>query len=189
MAVSADSFFRGAQPISATAPGLAFSCEPFADYIVAVDRLVTDAPRELPAHIGAELAGLLKHNDWLPAQYCLPGDDNYRRHQLYADPAGRFTVLSIVWSPGHASPVHGHTAWGVVGVYTGHPSVGCYRCDDQGNVALRNEFSCCPGDVSWVDAGIDKPHRIFNASSAPAITIHTYGRDLTEDPGCINILL
>jgi len=38
-----------------------------------------------------------------------------------------------------------------------------------------------------VAPGVDAPHRIFNAGDTVAITIHTYGRDLTLDPAAINI--
>src|SRR5688500_9558936 len=40
-----------------------------------------------------------------------PRAECYARHTLCADPAGRFTVLSLVWGPGQFSPPHAHDTW------------------------------------------------------------------------------
>ena len=162
---------------------------PLSDYIDAVTRLVDAGVDKLPAQVANALCGLLKTKDWLPEACCEGCCDNYCRHLLYADPEGRFTVLSLVWHPGQASPVHGHTAWGAVGVYQGTPSVDVYECTDGKTARKTGEVHCCPGEVSCVEAGTDAPHSVYNASDDVAITIHTYGRDLTDDPCCINILM
>lgn len=142
----------------------------------------------LALRVGHELQRLIAAgHDWLPADCCRPADDTYRRHVLYGDPLGRFTVLSVVWMPGQGTPLHGHTAWGAVGVYRGRPSVANYRLCREGSIELACQGVCRPGDVTCVQAGIDHPHRVFNDSDDIAITIHTYGRDLVEDPAGINI--
>ncbi|MBT8063268.1 MAG: cysteine dioxygenase [Gammaproteobacteria bacterium] len=161
----------------------------FASYVASLDELVEADDAWLPGRVAAEVCKLVNGRDWLPEACCEPGDESYRRHLLYADPAGRFTVLAVVWRPGQGTPIHGHTAWGAVGVYRGHPSVATY-CYQEGQTPVpTGEHYCRPGEVCHVEAGVAAPHRVFNESDDVAITIHTYGRDLTIDPAAINILL
>lgn len=186
MAVTAD-FMKRRGRQSATAGGDAAPLD-FADYIRRVTELCESAADErLPVRVGRELRRLVSRDGWLAGRCCEPGDDAYRRHVLYADPLGRFTVLSVVWRPGQATPVHGHTAWGAVGVYRGNPAVANYRLVREGTAELACEAVCRPGDVTCVQPGIDYPHRVYNAGDDIAITIHTYGRDLVADPSSINI--
>src|SRR5436853_5588404 len=35
----------------------------------------------------------------------------YTRRVLYGDPAGRFTILALIWGAGQFSPVHAHRTW------------------------------------------------------------------------------
>ena len=172
-----------------SAHGARFMDPAFEAYLDALDTLVDQDRDDLGEIVAEEVRKLVRCCDWLPEDCCEPGVDSYRRHVLYADPRGRYTVLAVVWRPGQTTPVHGHTAWGAVGVYRGTPSVEAYRCDDGATAELCGEFCCCPGQVSHVSAGVEAPHRIFNDSDDIAITIHTYGRDLTEDPASINIVL
>ncbi len=175
---------RPARPASACLNGRAFR-----RYVQAVEELVASNPSQLPQRVAEQLRPLLDAAGWLPKACCQPGADGYRRHLLYGDPAGRFTVLAVVWRPGQGTPIHGHTAWGAVGVYRGHPTVATYRCSGEGSPLPVAEYDCSPGDVCHALPGTAEPHRVFNASDAVAITIHTYGRDLTVNPAAINILL
>ncbi len=160
----------------------------FGEYVRRVASLCDDVPEDrMASRVGRELRRLVAAGGWLPSECCEPGADTYRRHVLHADPLGRFTVLSVVWRPGQGTPVHGHTAWGAVGVYRGTPSVANYRLVRDGAVELACEAVCSPGDVTTVQPGIDYPHRVCNASEQLAITVHTYGRDLLADPASINI--
>ena len=160
----------------------------FGEYVRRVARLCEDCRDDrLASRVGREMRRLVNGADWLPAECREPGEDSYRRHVLYADPLGRFTVLSVVWRPGQGTPVHGHTAWGAVGVYSGTPGVANYRLVRDGAVELACEATCSAGDVTCVQPGIDYPHRVYNAGDDVAITIHTYGRDLLADPASINI--
>ena len=161
----------------------------FSGYLAALDELVDGDEAALPGRVARTVRKLVRHRDWLPESCCEPGEEGYRRHLLYADPAGRFTVLAVVWRPGQGTPIHGHTAWGVVGVYQGNPSVANYRYRDGQTPVFVGQHCCQPGDVTHVTAGVSHPHRVFNDGDDIAITIHTYGRDLTLDPTAINILL
>ncbi len=162
----------------------------FARYVESVDQLVAGEDAALPQRVAEAARALVEGGgDWLPEDCCEPGEECYRRHLLYGDPAGRFTVMAVVWRPGQGTPIHGHTAWGAVGVYRGNPCVTTYRYAEGHPPTPTAEHHCCPGDVSHAQAGVAEPHRVVNAGDDIAITIHTYGRDLTVEPASINILL
>ena len=118
--------------------------------------------------------------------------DGYRRHLLYAAPDGGCTVLALVWLPGQVTPIHGHTAWGAVGVYEGNPFCENYdtAVNEQGTMSLRSKMKMRlhAGDLSSVRPGIDDLHRIGNDTRSRAITIHVYGRDLLAEPDSLNIV-
>jgi len=119
-------------------------------------------------------------------------NDNYKRHLLYAAPDGSCTVLALVWLPGQITPIHGHTAWGAVGVYEGQPFCENYENaqNEFGAISLRSKLKMRlqSGDLATVRPGIDDIHRIGNDSMQRAITIHAYGRDLLAEPGKLNIV-
>ena len=150
-------------------------------------------PSTLPARIAQRLPETLAVEDLLAPQHCEGDDETYRRHILYADPLRRFTILALVWNPGQATPIHGHTAWGAVGVYAGQPTVTLYerkqRSDQLFEICCSRSFQVRPGDACFVRPGIDDVHRISNDTDDPAVSIHVYGRDLLQDPGSINIIL
>jgi predicted metal-dependent enzyme (double-stranded beta helix superfamily) len=160
-----------------------------AAYVTVVEGILASGIDEadVPVKVAEALAPLAAVRDLLePAQRT--GDPHgYARHTLYADAEGRFTVLAIVWQPGQTSCVHGHSAWCAMAVHEGRPSVALYDYEQGYGALLRNELRCAPGDVSWVRPGLQQPHRLFNADSRVAITLHTYGRDLRRDPAAINI--
>jgi len=100
----------------------------------------------------------------------------YTRRVIYSDPAGRFTILALVWGPGQFSPVHAHQTWCAYAV-----------CDDAlteteyvleagravpVSTAMRHRGYCCCGQ-----AGLDEIHRLGNAGARPAISLHVYGVD------------
>ena len=160
----------------------------FDSYVRAVEAKIDVGGSHVPVRVASALARLLSNAGWLPERFTMPGEDSYRRHLLYADPRGRFTILSLVWRPGQGTPVHGHTAWGAVGVYSGTAAVANYCCSPEGVPEFVSQSDCQPGAVCHVEEGADSPHRVFNPGNVVAVTIHTYGRDLTVDPGGINIL-
>ncbi len=91
-------------------------------------RFITDLGDLLDADPGesAILAGggrllgeLVRHDDWLPAAFAEPAPDRYRQYLLHCDSRERFSVVSFVWGPGQATPIHDHTVWGLVGVLRG----------------------------------------------------------------------
>lgn len=159
-----------------------------------VEHLITTRPTsEIPGAVAEAMKPLLSEPDLLDEAHCRCQPETYRRHVLYADPQKRFTILALVWRPGHVTPVHGHRAWGAVGVYEGKPSVALYDCpaDEQGTrqPIETSVVTCAPGDTTFVHAGWKDVHKIYNASAERVITIHVYGRDLVQDPDSINLTL
>jgi predicted metal-dependent enzyme (double-stranded beta helix superfamily) len=160
-----------------------------AAYVAAVEDILAGGVDEadVPVRVAAALAPLAAVRDLLEPAQRMGDPQSYARHTLYADPEGRFTVLAIVWQPGQTSCVHGHSAWCAVAVHEGRPSVALYDYEQGYGALPGREICCAPGYVTWVHPGVQQPHRLFNADSRVAITLHTYGRDLRQDPAAINI--
>lgn len=141
--------------------------------------------------VAAELRALLDTEDMLTDAQRAARDDWYSKHVLFACPEHRFTLLALVWKPGQGTVIHGHTAWGAVGVYEGTPNVAVYACREldggRHEAEMTKDIRCKPGDIATVRPGLKDVHRIYNDSDDVVITIHTYGCDLIEDPDAINL--
>jgi predicted metal-dependent enzyme (double-stranded beta helix superfamily) len=148
-------------------------------------------PHAMAAAAKASLRGYLCESALLSPEHQVGSNLHYNRHLLYADPGRQFSILAIVWQPGQCTPIHGHTAWGAVGVWTGNPYCEVFDTgiDSQPRMHLRPKMKLRlhPGDLSTVQPGIDDVHRIGNDSYTKAVTVHVYGRDLLASPGSINI--
>ena len=152
----------------------------------------TEAP-EVAGRVAEAMKPLLAEEELLCAALREDDAERYRKHILYADPEQKFTLLAIVWRAGQGTPVHGHTAWGTVGVYEGRPNVEVFDCsegpDGRHQTRSLKDVCCEPGDVATVQAGLCDVHRIYNATESTLITLHCYGLDLVEDPDAINLHL
>ncbi|MDP7093851.1 MAG: cysteine dioxygenase family protein [Gammaproteobacteria bacterium] len=117
---------------------------------------------------------------------------NFKRHLLYAAPDGSLSLIAIVWMPGQVTPVHGHTAWGAVGVHEGSPFGENFDTWQNEHAApgLRSKMKMLlkPGDITTVRPGIDDLHRVGNDTPSRCITIHAYGQDLLAHPASLNIV-
>lgn len=75
---------------------------------------------------------LVGRDDWLPPELAEPHPQHYRQYLLHADPLERFGVVSFVWGPGQATPVHDHTVWGLIvmlrGAEASQPIEACRPC-------------------------------------------------------------
>jgi predicted metal-dependent enzyme (double-stranded beta helix superfamily) len=109
-------------------------------------------------------------------EQCRPHAEGYARHVLHADPEGRFTVLALVWGAGQFSPTHAHHAWCAYAVRSGVLNETLYFYDDASGLARP---ACAAtrtaGYACFADVGLDQIHRLGNAGSEPAISIHVYG--------------
>jgi len=144
--------------------------------------LIDGAPDEqlIVAQGGALLAQLVAHDDWLPAAVAAPDPRFYRQYLLYRDPAARFSVVSFVWGPGQATPIHNHTVWGLIGLLRGAEVAQDYRRDAAGAlqaVGAPQRFEA--GSVSAVSPALGDIHQVFNAyDDRISIGIHVYGADI-----------
>lgn len=107
----------------------------------------------------------------------------YARRLLHRDPAGRYTVLVMVWDRGQGTALHDHAGmWCVECVYRGRIKVVSYSCkaEEEGLFQFQREKEVYAGIA---EAGALIPpfdyHTIENAESDPAVTIHVYGGEMT----------
>ena len=127
---------------------------------------------------GRLLGDLVRHDDWLPEAFAEPSPERYRQYLLHCDSAERFSVVSFVWGPGQATPVHNHTVWGLIGVLRGAEIGQSYAIGDNALVPgalARLE----PGDVEAVSPTIGDIHKVSNAfDDKVSISIHVYGANI-----------
>lgn len=128
---------------------------------------------------GALLAELVAQDGWLPEAQSLPDPNRYQQYLLHRDPAGRFSVVSFVWGPGQATPVHDHTVWGLIGVLRGAELSQAYERTDDALTAVGPVHRLEPGQVEAVSPTVGDIHRVANAfDDRTSISIHVYGADI-----------
>jgi predicted metal-dependent enzyme (double-stranded beta helix superfamily) len=125
------------------------------------------------------LAELVAADDWLPEGAAAPDRERYRQYLLHCDPLERFSVVSFVWGPGQATPIHNHTVWGVIGMLRGAENCEPFtRTGDGGLVAGPAEV-LRPGDLAVVSPSLGDVHRVANAlANRPSVSIHVYGGNI-----------
>ncbi len=126
------------------------------------------------------------HNgeDLLPPEFIVPHPEKYARRLLHRDPAGRYSVVIMVWGVGQGTFLHDHAGeWCVECVYRGKISVTSYDLIGSESAALvqfKEEKTIMAGTG---EAGALIPpfeyHTIANAlPSEPTVTVHVYGHEL-----------
>lgn len=90
-------------------------------FIRGMTQCVEQAPSEAACveRARALMADLISRDDWLPDEFAQPHPQHYQQYLLYCDPLERFSLVSFVWGPGQATPVHNHTVWGLIGMLRG----------------------------------------------------------------------
>lgn len=138
-----------------------------------------DEPRMLD-HGEKLLRDLVNHDDWLPDAFAQPAAEGYRQYLLYCDPLERFSVVSFVWLPGHRTPIHDHTVWGLVGVLRGTELCEEYGIPQSGKPLVPvTAHEVKPGDVDRVSPRIGDVHVVSNArNEGAAVSIHVYGANI-----------
>jgi predicted metal-dependent enzyme (double-stranded beta helix superfamily) len=120
------------------------------------------------------LHGLVSRDDWLPEEFAAPSRESYRQYLLHCDPLERFSVVSFVWMPGHRTPIHDHTVWGLVGVMRGEE-----LCEEfSPSIQRVNSHKSKPGDVDRVSPRIGDIHVVSNEGAQTAVSIHVYGANI-----------
>jgi predicted metal-dependent enzyme (double-stranded beta helix superfamily) len=128
----------------------------------------------------ALLAGLIAHDDWLPAQFAQTHPQRYQQYLLHCDPRERFSVMSFAWGPGQGTPLHDHTVWGMVGVLRGAEQCEEFAPAPPGQpmwegAAHRLER----GAIDLVSPRVGDIHRVSNALTDQAsVSIHVYGANI-----------
>ncbi len=122
----------------------------------------------------------------IPAPYLEPMPDRYARRLLHRDPAGRYTVIAMVWGQGQGTPLHDHAGiWCVECVYRGRIHVTSYSVrggdPDKGIVRFEKEaeITAGPGEAGALIPPFEY-HVIANADPTPSVTIHVYGGEMTH---------
>ena len=132
------------------------------------------------ATMGDRIAGALceaaANPTFLSPERRAPRPNCYVRHVIASDPAGRFTLLSIVWGPGQFSPAHAHETWCAYAVVDNALTETLFDFDGVRQKAVPSGVSLRePGYACFAQAGLEQIHRLGNAGDVPAISIHAYG--------------
>jgi 3-mercaptopropionate dioxygenase len=141
------------------------------------------------ARVGMLLRPALADPALLEQRHCEPAEDRYRQHLVHAHPAGRYSIVALVWKPGQATPIHDHCCWCVVGVWQGVERETTYDLLGDGGspyLAPRSSAVASAGDVSVLVPPDEDIHRVENAGTDLAISIHVYGDDISVLGSSIN---
>jgi predicted metal-dependent enzyme (double-stranded beta helix superfamily)/rhodanese-related sulfurtransferase len=151
-------------------------------FVTQLDALLKSTSDEAAILAGGKplLAELVAKDDWLPTEYAQPNPEHYQQFLLYADPDDRFSVVSFVWGPGQATPIHDHTVWGMIGMLRGAELCQPFAKNEQGQWKPSGEQDRLEaGDVEAVSPTIGDVHRVWNALADKAsISIHVYGANI-----------
>ncbi|HEY1541988.1 MAG TPA: cysteine dioxygenase family protein [Xanthobacteraceae bacterium] len=141
-----------------------------------VERACDGPPSRMAGRIAPALSAAAAEPGLLAAGQCQARTDTYARHVLYGDPAGRFTVLALVWGTSQFSPPHAHHAWCAYAVRAGVLDETLFAYDAAAGMARPVRTATrTAGYACFAHGGLDQIHRLGNAGVAPAISIHVYG--------------
>jgi 3-mercaptopropionate dioxygenase len=141
------------------------------------------------ARVGMLLRPALADPALLEQRHREPADDRYRQHLVHVHPAGRYSIVALVWKPGQATPIHDHCCWCVVGVWQGLERETTYDLLADGAspyLTPRSSAVASPGDVSVLVPPAEDIHRVENSGDTLAISIHIYGGDISILGSSIN---
>lgn len=151
-------------------------------FVHQVSAAVSQTPDEAPLldQVATALAALVRHDDWLPAEFAQPDPERYRQYALYVDGAERFSVVSFVWGPGQRTPIHDHTVWGAIGVLRGAETSQAFAPAADGSWQAHGApHRLEPGQVETVSPRIGDVHQVSNAfADQVSISIHVYGGNI-----------
>jgi len=158
------------------------SLTPLREFVGAFGRLLDGAPDEprILSEGGALLRTLVSRDDWLPEAFAQPDPTRYQQFLLHADSTERFSVVSFVWGPGQATPVHDHTVWGLIGMLRGAEYSQGYALGADGLAQPQGEaVRLDAGQVEAVSPTVGDLHRVHNAhADRVSISIHVYGANI-----------
>jgi predicted metal-dependent enzyme (double-stranded beta helix superfamily) len=135
------------------------------------------------------LAELLNERDVVPASAREGSPDHYTQHILHVAPDRSHSVVALVWYPGQVTPIHDHVSWCVVGVYEGEESQTLYHLAEDADgpcLVERGRETAGRGSATALLPPAENIHRVANAGSDRAISIHVYGADIERLGSSIN---
>jgi predicted metal-dependent enzyme (double-stranded beta helix superfamily) len=145
-------------------------------------------PQALTARAMPVLERFVSDARWLEGRGDRDRVTSSPRHLLYRAPDLTYSVWSMVFLPGCATPIHEHHEWGLVGVWHGMEQEERFTAGAdsiiEGGLNLRatgvrvNER----GSVTLLVPPVHNVHRITNVSDTPAYSIHVYGRTDPAQP-------
>jgi 3-mercaptopropionate dioxygenase len=155
---------------------------PLRHFVTQMTQLVDQSHEEsfLRPKAKALLQELISSDEWLPDFCSIPHPQYYQQFLLHADPLERFSVVSFVWGPGQATPIHDHMVWGLIGILRGSEKGQRYERDSTGKLQpVGPEESLMPGDIHEVSPAIGDIHLVKNAfADKTSISIHVYGDNI-----------
>jgi predicted metal-dependent enzyme (double-stranded beta helix superfamily) len=133
------------------------------------------------------VAAKVKGEALLDPAYLECSESGYARHLFHRDPAGRYSVVIMVWDDGQGTPIHDHAGtWCVECVYDGVIDVESFEPVD-GDPKQASELGFAPLDELHASVGMagalippSEYHLIRNGGEGKAVTIHVYGGELSS---------
>jgi len=129
---------------------------------------LTEIQGIVKSHIPA-LQNEICDQDWQPGRY-----------MLYKDPKYGFVVMLLVWGKGDKTPIHAHGTWGVEAVVKNSVRVTNYTYCDKNPKELSSQVLTA-GALAYVMPPDEDVHVVAQDGELPAMTIHVYGKELTEN--------
>lgn len=162
-----------------------------ADLVASVDAALADdtatGERQRVEAMAPAMSRLLADADPIPASARASLDGAAVGNLLYADAAGRYHILAVVFPEGTSSGVHHHGCWGVIGYLHGGDEETRYEARaDTGDTADLVEASrhvWHQGDVTFLlpDEG-EGWHRVRNPGPGDGVSVHVLCRLPADHP-------
>ncbi|TCM30744.1 MULTISPECIES: cysteine dioxygenase family protein [Novosphingobium] len=167
-------------PVSLVVPGQ--DIRPLRRFVTGLAAIIDSGAGQaaILEHGGALLGRLVSQGGWLPEEFARPHPERYQQYLLHCDSAERFSVVSFVWGPGQATPIHDHRVWGLVGVLRGAENMQNFRRRPDGSLVQKGETGQLrEGEVEAIDPQVGDIHRVANAfADRISISIHVYGANI-----------
>jgi predicted metal-dependent enzyme (double-stranded beta helix superfamily) len=165
------------------------------NFIGQVQAIVAETPsvEERLAAIRPLFSQMLANPDWLPEEFRRTVEaggmgQGIANWLLYRDTTGNLSLSALVLSPGAATPVHDHLAWGLVGLYVGEQAEEVYEPvapvgaeDSHADLKLVAQNRLEVGSFYELIPPTGDIHRVITTSAEPSISLHLLGNDV----GCV----
>jgi len=137
----------------------------------------------------AAMAELLATDGSVPPEFCESLHGDAVGNLIYADPAGRFHILGVVFPEGTSSGVHHHGCWGVIGYLRGGDEETRYTGEhaphehESAELAEVSRHVWHQGDITYLlpDEG-EGWHRVKNPGPGDGVSIHVLCMTPSDHP-------